>query len=96
MAIYMIGVWLRNRPEAFEHGAGELRRACASARQILPGGYISYIDLETNEWQQLHWEDPNRPPTLNVLSTQDATCFQANPLPQPNNRTGVQAPCFNL
>ena len=36
-------------------------------RQLLPGGYISYIDMETNEWQQILWVDPNKPPTLNDL-----------------------------
>ena len=36
-------------------------------RQILPGGYISFIDLETDEWEQILWIDPNEPPTLNNL-----------------------------
>lgn len=41
--------------------------AIQSPRQVLPGGYISYIDLETEEWQQILWVDPNQPPTLNDL-----------------------------
>ena len=38
-------------------------------RQVLPGGYISYVNLETNEWQQILWVDPNSPPTLKDLGT---------------------------
>jgi hypothetical protein len=36
-------------------------------RQILPGGYISYINMETNEWQQILWVDPSQKPTINNL-----------------------------
>ena len=36
-------------------------------RQILPGGYISYINMETNEWQQILWVDPTQKPTINDL-----------------------------
>jgi hypothetical protein len=36
-------------------------------RQILPGGYISYINMETNEWQQILWVDPTQKPTINNL-----------------------------
>lgn len=41
--------------------------AIKAPRQILPGGYISYIDMATNEWQQILWVDPNQPPTINDL-----------------------------
>jgi hypothetical protein len=36
-------------------------------RQILPGGYISYVNMETNEWQQILWVDPSQKPTINNL-----------------------------
>ncbi len=41
--------------------------AITAPRQVLPGGYISFIDLETEEWEQILWVDPNQPPTLNQL-----------------------------
>jgi hypothetical protein len=36
-------------------------------RQILPGGYISWVDPSTNEMQQILWVDPSKPPVLNNL-----------------------------
>jgi hypothetical protein len=33
-------------------------------RQVLPGGYISFIDLETDQWQQILFVDPSKPPQL--------------------------------
>ena len=41
--------------------------AIKSPRQLLPGGYISFIDLESQEWQQILWVDPGQPPQLNNL-----------------------------
>jgi hypothetical protein len=41
--------------------------AIKAPRQILPGGYISWVNLETNEMQQLLWVDPNRPPVIRNL-----------------------------
>jgi hypothetical protein len=41
--------------------------AVTAPRQILPGGYISFVDQETDEWQQILWVDPNQPPTLQTL-----------------------------
>jgi len=35
-------------------------------RNLLPGGYISFVNMETNEWQQILWVNPG-PPTLNNL-----------------------------
>jgi hypothetical protein len=35
-----------------------------SPRQILPGGYISWIDPKSDEWQQLQYVDPNAPPRI--------------------------------
>ena len=36
-------------------------------RQILPGGYISFVNLETDEWQQILFVDPSKPPQLVTL-----------------------------
>lgn len=36
-------------------------------RQILPGGYISYVNLEANQWEQILWVDPSQRPQLQVL-----------------------------
>lgn len=33
--------------------------ALTAPRQILPGGYISFVNQETDEWQQLQYVDPN-------------------------------------
>lgn len=38
-----------------------------SPRQILPGGYISWVNPELDEWQQLLWVDPSRPPEIRDL-----------------------------
>ena len=37
--------------------------AIQGPRQILPGGYISWVDPATNEMQQILYVDPNSPPT---------------------------------
>jgi hypothetical protein len=36
-------------------------------RQMLPGGYISFVNLETDEWQQILWVDTTAPPQLRNL-----------------------------
>lgn len=36
-------------------------------RQILPGGYISFVDTVKNEWEQLMWVDPSQPPFIRSL-----------------------------
>ena len=33
-------------------------------RQILPGGYISWVNPIQDEWQQLLWVDPKKPPKI--------------------------------
>jgi hypothetical protein len=35
-----------------------------SPRQILPGGYVSWVNPVTNEWQQLLYVNPDEPPTI--------------------------------
>jgi hypothetical protein len=41
-------------------------------RQLLPGGYISFVNTEADRVQQILWVDPNSPPTLNDLGPADA------------------------
>jgi hypothetical protein len=41
--------------------------AIKAPRQLLPGGYISYVDQSTDEWKQILWVDPNGPPAYNDL-----------------------------
>jgi hypothetical protein len=36
-------------------------------RQVLPGGYISFVDTAKDEWQQILWVDPSKPPELKDL-----------------------------
>jgi hypothetical protein len=41
--------------------------AIKAPRQILPGGYISFVNTEEDRLQQIQWVDPSRPPTLKDL-----------------------------
>lgn len=43
--------------------------------QILPGGYISYID-ENNAWQQILWVDPNSGPVVKNLGALSVMNFR--------------------
>jgi len=43
--------------------------AIKSPRQILPGGYISWVNQLIDQVQQLLWVDPNNPPTIQNLGT---------------------------
>jgi hypothetical protein len=45
--------------------------AIKAPRQILPGGYISFVNTEAGEIQQILWVDPNSPPQLNDLGPAD-------------------------
>lgn len=38
--------------------------ALRAPREILPGGYISWINQENEEWQQLQYIDPKQPPKI--------------------------------
>ena len=40
-------------------------------RQILPGGYISWVNIEIDEWQQLMYVDPRKPPTIQNIGKAD-------------------------
>jgi hypothetical protein len=41
--------------------------AITAPRQLLPGGYISWVDPTSGEMEQILWVDPNSPPQLNDL-----------------------------
>ena len=45
--------------------------ALTKPREILPGGYISWIDPQAEEWQQLQYLDPNEPPSIANLGPAD-------------------------
>jgi hypothetical protein len=42
-------------------------------RQILPGGYISWVNTVMDEWQQLLWVDPKKPPVIENIGKADQT-----------------------
>lgn len=50
--------------------------AIKAPRQILPGGYISWINPESNEVQQILWVDPSQPPQLNDLGPADGASLR--------------------
>jgi hypothetical protein len=41
--------------------------AIKAPRQILPGGYITWVNQEADEVQQLLWVDPSKPPVIQSL-----------------------------
>jgi hypothetical protein len=47
--------------------------AIKGPRQILPGGYISWVNIEIDEWQQLMYVDPAKPPTIDNIGKADET-----------------------
>jgi len=46
--------------------------AIKAPRQILPGGYISFVNTEEDRVQQILWVDPSKSPVLNDLGPADA------------------------
>ena len=46
--------------------------AIKGPRQILPGGYISWVDTAKDEWQQLMYVDPSKPPTIQNIGKADS------------------------
>ena len=47
--------------------------AIKGPRQILPGGYISWVNTQADEWQQLLYVDPSQPPTIQNIGQADST-----------------------
>jgi hypothetical protein len=61
--------------------------AVKNPREILPGGYISWVDPATSEMKQILWVDPSQKPTIRDLG------------PAPSNmslREFVETKTFNL
>ena len=46
--------------------------AIKGPRQILPGGYISWVNSQKDEWQQLMYVDPSKPPTIQNIGKADS------------------------
>jgi hypothetical protein len=51
--------------------------AVTRPRQLLPGGYISFVNQETDQWEQILWVDPGKPPTLNDLGPAQGASLRA-------------------
>jgi hypothetical protein len=47
--------------------------AIKGPRQILPGGYISWVNTAMDEWQQLMYVDPSKPPTIQNIGKADTS-----------------------
>jgi hypothetical protein len=47
--------------------------AIKGPRQILPGGYISWVNVEEDEWQQLLYVDPSKPPIIKSIGKADSS-----------------------
>lgn len=47
--------------------------AIEGPRQILPGGYISWVNVEKDEWQQLMYVDPSKPPVIKNIGKADSS-----------------------
>ena len=45
--------------------------AVKAPRQILPGGYISWVNTVQDEWQQLLWVDPSKKPYIQNIGPAD-------------------------
>jgi hypothetical protein len=45
--------------------------ALKGPRQILPGGYISWVNIEIDEWQQLMYVDTDKPPYIQNIGKAD-------------------------
>ncbi|HTW26403.1 MAG TPA: hypothetical protein VME92_04700 [Acetobacteraceae bacterium] len=54
-------------PEATPGTRYSFTGALSGPRQLLPGGYISFVNQETDEWQQILWVDPHSPPMVRDL-----------------------------
>jgi len=47
--------------------------AVKAPRQILPGGYISWVNTVQDEWQQLMWVDETKPPFIQNIGQADSS-----------------------
>ncbi len=51
--------------------------AIKAPRQVLKGGYISWVDPQTHEMQQILWVDPNKPPQEHNLGLASGSSLRA-------------------
>ncbi|MGH3829181.1 MAG: hypothetical protein ACRDRS_01805 [Pseudonocardiaceae bacterium] len=51
--------------------------ALTAPRQILPGGYISWVDPASDTWQQLRWIDPKEDPNIVDLGPAQGTILRS-------------------
>lgn len=54
-----------------------LTGALKAPRQIMPGSYISWVNPESDDWQQLRWIDPNGEPSIVDLGSAQGTSLRA-------------------
>jgi len=60
-------------PEVTSSARYSFTGAVKKPRQILPGGYISWIDPQTSELKQVLWVDPSKKPTIRNLGPAPAS-----------------------
>jgi hypothetical protein len=69
--------------------------AIKAPRQILPGGYISWVNHQTDQMQQLLWVDPNSPPTIRNLGPAPGAALRVyvdNEMQKHTGKTSVRTP----
>jgi hypothetical protein len=70
--------------------------AIKAPRQILPGGYISWVNHLTSEMQQLLWVNPGQPPTIKDLGPvppgMSLRVWVDNEMHKSNKKTTVRGP----
>lgn len=64
-------------PHALDGTRYSFNGALTAPRQILPGGYISWIDPESDELQQLLFVDPNQPPMIKDLGSANGASLRS-------------------
>src|SRR5580704_17257459 len=69
--------------------------AIKAPRQILPGGYISWVNQQTDEMQQLLYVDPNKPPKIVTLGPAPGGSLRVwmdNEMRKSSGKTTVRTP----
>jgi hypothetical protein len=69
-------------PHYYDHGVTEGTRysftgAIKRPRQLLEGGYISFMNPASDEMQQILWVDPSQPPQLRTLGPMNTNSLRA-------------------
>jgi hypothetical protein len=69
--------------------------AIKAPRQILPGGYISWVNHQTDQMQQLLYVDPNSPPKIVTLGPAPGSSLRVwvdNEMRKSSGKTTVRTP----